>query len=279
MLTTGAARTARRGFTLIEVMLVVVITGMLMYAMGLIFKGAAGIVGITEAEMETRQKARNIFSRLESDLQGVVISEQRERFNVRKLIQKIDGRDCVFGGLLFSTATKYNPAGMMSKLDLNLVEYGLLDEAGAKDLKKRKKLPDYDPESPLLMRYSITYVSKDAAAAFNSAYPDEPKLKACEHVDVGKMGPYGFGQYADIIAGKVYDFSVDYIVPRKVYGLGDFTLPVIDSYWESAGGSLQPPPGPLPPQAVRVSISLRDSKDRLERTFETIIRPKLTRFE
>jgi len=101
----------KAGFTLIELLLVLALTTILIHSMSLIFKSAIDIINITDAEKETRQTARNIFSRLRVDLQGAMVDERGNYFTISNgsFTFATTGRTCSSADLKFVTTTTYNP--------------------------------------------------------------------------------------------------------------------------------------------------------------------------
>ena len=199
------ARTS--GFTLIEVLLVVVLTAMLMYGMGQIFKMASDVIGSSEAEVETRQKARAIFDRLEMDMQCLLLDDSGNYFEIKPGTMNVDGVERISDKLRLITAVKYNPEGLPGRMDMTQVSYKLLPENAAVALLTRKQVPFMESEAPLLVRTSLTYVDREMLNIFKARYPDYDLRLYTKPV----MGddPDMFQQYEDIIAGRVYDFSVE----------------------------------------------------------------------
>jgi len=255
---------ARGGFTLIEVLLVAVITVILMYSMSLIFQKATLIVGMSEAEIEIRQKARDIFNRLELDLRCAFVDETGEYFEVQG------------NKLWFMTTTRQNPEGYIARTDLTQVAYKLLNEDESERLLRYKKLifsSGTTIDAPrLLVRYSLSYLSKAAYNQFRQDYPDQPyPSKPYPDVRIGD-DPEAHRQYEDIVADNVTDFRVSFVSENSLKNLNEFSISRIDTYWRdklaSSSRSL--------PLAVRIRICISDRKNMLSRAFENIICPKYT---
>ena len=258
------ARSSRRGaggFTLMEVMLVVALTGILMYSMSIIFQKAAVIVGVTGAEVETRQKARSIFSRLQMDLGSAFINSKGQYFVT-------DG-----SRLRVVTSAKYNPEGLVGRMDITQVVYTLTSKGGGADVKALKRYPVADEEQ-LLVRYALTFLSQEEADKYNSDYPEQPQLKSYAAVSLDDPGlAESTGQYVDIVAGRVTDFKVECMQTIGAFS-SNLELGEIDNYWTYAWNS---PISKTLPKAVRIQVSVTDSKEMVERTFESIMTPKFTR--
>jgi len=246
-----------------EVMLVVALTGILMYSMLIIFQKAAVIVGVTGAEVETRQKARSIFSRLQLDLNCAFINAKRQYFVT-------DGSK-----LKFVTSAKYNPEGMVGRMDITQVVYTLTSKAGGSAVKAKKKYPVTDPEQ-LLIRYALTFLSSEDALKYNSEYPEQPQLEPYDKVSLDEPGlAESKGQYVDIIAGNVKGFRVQCMAASDALS-SNLDLGKIDNYWRPDWDSRDDNTKGLP-RAVRVQVSVSDCKNLIERTFESIMSTKSTR--
>ncbi len=244
------------GFTLVEVLLVVVITTLLMYSMSMIFQKASLIVGVSEAEIETRQKARNIFSRLELDLGNAFVDNDGNYFEIT------GGQND--SSLKFVTTTKYNPEGLIGRVDVTQVLYKKLNGNLAASLQATKGIPGAKPQ-PLIVRYALTYLSEQDAADYGRS--------AHTNIDLAHDGNLleSLAQYVDIVATNVTEFRVQSLNKSQVIGLSaPFSLTRIDSYWNL--GSTQELP-----KAIRVRVGLSDGNGVVNRTFESIIYPKFTR--
>jgi len=252
------------GFTLIEVLLVAVITVVLMYSMSLIFQKASLVVGMSEAEIQMRQKARDIFGRLEMDLQGAFVDERGEYFRLNQ--GKAD--------LGFMTTTKQNPEGYMGRTDLTHVAYKLIKDSSAEELLRKKKLiftkqgATLLKPPPLLVRYSLSYLSKEAFEQFQKDYPGEPYPVRAYTIVMIPDDPIADIQYEDIIADNVTDFRVTAVSSDSLKKITDLTLNRIDTYWEDKIDSRSLP------VAVRIRLCMTDTKGMLSRAFENIICPK-----
>jgi len=262
LITARSSRSGAGGFTLMEIMLVVALTGILMYSMSIVFQRAAVIVGVTGAEVETRQKARSIFSRLEMDLGSAFINSKGQYFVT-------DGST-----LKFVTSAKYNPEGLVGRMDVTQVVYTLTSEAGGAEVKALKKYPVADEEQ-LLVRYALTFLSQEEADKYNIEYSGEqPELKQYDTVSLDDPGlAESTKQYVDIVAGRVTDFKVQCMQAIGAFS-SNLELGEIDNYWTYAWNS---PISKKLPRAVKIQVSVRDSKDMIERTFESIMTPKFTR--
>lgn len=246
------------GFTLIEILLVVMITSMLMYAMSVIFKKAALISAVSEAEAETRQKARGIFSRLELDLGNAFVDADGNYF-------RYDG-----SVLELVTTLKYNPEGFPGRLDITQVAYERVSADNGARIKRKKRYPVTDSD-PLLVRYVLTYLSEEHARKYAGDYPDQPTLRAHTKIDLATNDPKS-GQYTDIIASNVTSFKVQFLDIAKVANI-PLDLSRIDSYWiDSWGRDSKKLPG-----AIKVRVGLRDDKNTMTRMFESILHPRFTR--
>jgi len=250
------------GFTLMEVLFVVAITTILMYSMSIVFQKAAEIVGVTEAEIETRQKARSIFSRLEMDLRCAFIDSHGRYFTW-------DG-----SRLKFVTSAKYNPEGLTGRIDITQVVYEATSPSGGAQVKLDKKYPVAE-EEPLLVRYVLTYLSAEDVANYNETYGgDQPELTAYTMVNLtDENAASDTKQYQDIVAGNVKGFSVE-CMPHSGVFYENLELAHIDKGWMSSWRSSI---SKKLPNALRIRVSVSDHKDLVERCFESIIYPKFTR--
>jgi len=261
-LTSARKSSGLRGFTLIEVILVIALTSILMYAMSEIFMIAARVVANSEAELETRQKARTIFSRLEMDLQSAIVGE-KGYFSVSA------------DKLRLVSSAKYNPEGLSGRPDLTIVAYELLGAAASKSLLSKKDLPVYtdeDVDDPLLVRYSLTTVTKAMVRDFELKYPDLPAIT--ERYPQVDENPSGNPQYEDILAGNVQGMQIDVLKDSTLYAFSGLSLGNVDTYWGNTGTENTK----MIPTALRISISVSDSQERVKRAFETIIRTRFSRF-
>ena len=255
------------GFTLIEMLLVVALTTMLMYAMGEIFKLASGVVGGNEAEVEVRQKARSIFSRLEIDVQTALLNREGDTFIIKP--GTLGSR--VADSLRLVSSVKFDIEGVSTAGDVNRVSYVLVGEVGAKEALKRKGLPTDEPKDPLLIRYSRTFVSGDAAKEFNRDHPNRPNLTQYPG-GPWSDDPEDNPQFIDLVAGNVLDFQIDRVLPGDLAGV---TLDVngLNGMWKHLPVDARRDPIP---RAIRVSVTLLDDKARIERTFESVIPIKVS---
>lgn len=259
---------ARSGFTLIEVLLVVVLTAMIMYGMGEIFKMSSNVVGGSEAELEVRQRARMIFSRMEIDLSCLLIDANGNYFEIRQGQKNFDDMARLWYRLRLVTSAKYNPEGIPGRSDVTRISYRLYDRSKATELYESKGMKGLEPEAPLLVRTSLTNVTNDMRDLVIDRYPDaEVRVFNDPAFD---PNPEDFTQYRDIIAGNVYDFLVEFFSRDKLGDMDDLDLVSLDTYWKTYSLKTARWRKSLP-RAVRVSVSVGDSRKRIERTFETTI--------
>ena len=253
------------GFTLIEILLVVMITSMLMYSMSVIFKKAALISAVSEAEAETRQKARGIFSRLKLDLSNAFVDADGNYFRYDESKE---------GSILeFVTTLKYNPEGFPGRLDITQVAYELVDKDVGAEIKLKKRYPAAvaADSKPLLIRYVLTYLSKEHAEKYTKDYPDQPRLEAHDKINLAEDKPMA-GQYKNIIASNVTSFQVQFLDMAKVADTS-LDLSKIDSYWVDTWDN----DSKKLPMAVKVRVGLKDDKNTMTRMFESILHPRFTR--
>jgi len=155
----------KAGFTLIELLLVLALTTILIHSMSLIFKSAVDIINVTDAEKETRQTARNIFSRLRVDLQGAMVDERGNYFTISNRSFNFPPADktCASAELKFVTTTTYNPERLEGRMDITQLAYSLLNQSQSDSVRQLKLLPAGHSESPLLVRYALAHLTRDNA--------------------------------------------------------------------------------------------------------------------
>jgi len=261
-------RKSTSGFTLIEVLLVVVLTAMIMYGMGEIFKMSSNVVGGSEAELEARQRARMIFNRLELDLGSLLLDSEGNYFQIRQGMKSVDDVSRFWYRLRLVSAAKYNPEGIPGKSDITRLSYRIYTRGEAVALYEEMGLRNFEPEDPLLVRTSLTNVTKEMRDLVIDRYPDaKVRMFNSQALD---EDPVAYNQYRDIVSGRVYDFLVEFVSMEKLERLSSFDLISIDTYWKQGQCATKRWRNTLP-RAVRVSVSVGDSRQRIERTFETII--------
>ena len=271
---------ARAGFTMIEVLLVVMLTSMLMYGMGEIFKMSSNVVGMSESEVDVRQKARVVFGRLEMDIQSIVLDSDGNYFRIWKTDGNLDGIRRLNDKLRLVTSVKYNPEGLPGRFDVTCVVYKLLGKDDtAKLLVKKGIYARQDAraldEGPMLVRYSLTATTADMVRAFVLKHPDAAKLKPVK-VSMNSDPEKIEQSYIDIIGERMPDFGVEYLDTNRFdSNVNDLNLYSLDSYWAhrsiKTGQS-----NPIPPPCIRISVTLRDSKNTIERGFENVIPVKVS---
>ena len=245
-----------------EVLIVVMLTAVLMYSMSVIFTKAALITGVSEAEVETRQNARGIFSRLELDLSSAFVDDNNNYFR------------CSGGLLEFVTTLKYNPEGFAGRLDITQVAYERVDGSESTTIKGNKGYPVTD-EEPLLVRYVLTYLTQKHVETYANWYPDQPQLSSYTRIDLATGQAKSYGQYTDIIATNITSFDIQFldekISTRIAPPLG---LERIDTYWTNTWR----PAGNRPlPRALKIRVGLTDKRKLVNRMFESIMHPNFTR--
>ena len=273
---------AGAGFTLIEVLLVVTLTTMLMYAMGEIFKLASNVVGGSEAEVETRQKARLIFSRLEMDLQSLFLSNKNNYFSIENGSIGYAGTTRQADRLRLVTTIKYNPEGLPGRMDITQATYRLEEKEKCASIMREKKYPRFEEmEDPMLIRYALTFTTQEAKDVYTSRFPDERPIQKYLVSDPPKnvREAEDVRQYIDIVSGRVLDFRVDYVLGSDLPGAKTDVETGIDTFWSHDPLRIyENSPNVEMPQAVRISIVVADTKGRLERAFESIIAVKRSFF-
>jgi len=256
------------GFTLIEVLLVVVLTAMIMYGMGEIFRMSSNVVGGSEAELEARQRARMIFSRLEVDLSSLLLDAEGNYFQIQDGRRNFDDVARFWYKLRLVTAAKYNPEGIPGKSDITRLSYRLYTRSEAIALYEKNGLKNFEPEAPLLVRTSLTNVTREMRDLVIERYPDA-EITMFNSQSLAE-DPEQFKQYRDIVSGHVYDFLVEFVSLDRLGRIQDLDLVSIDTYWKQQPCTTKRWKYTLP-RALRVSVSVGDSRQRIERTFETII--------
>jgi len=234
------------GFTLMEVLIVVMLTAVLMYSMSVIFTKAALVTGVSEAEVETRQNARGIFSRLQLDLSSAFVDDNNNYFRYS-------------GGLLeFVTTLKYNPEGFPGRLDITQVAYERVDASGGAAIKQLKRYPTSD-EEPLLVRYVLTYLTQKHVEAYAADYPDQPQLTSHTKIDLATDKPKSNRQYTDIIAANVTSFDIQFLdesISTRIAAPLDLSR--IDTYWTDTWKATSTKPLP---RSLKIRVGLTDKRN------------------
>lgn len=279
IITKPSKQSVSAGFTLIEVLLVVMLTSMLMYGMGEIFKLSSDVVGVSEAEVEVRQKARVIFGRMEMDLQSLVLDSKGNYFRIwRGTGRAIEGVPRMDDKLRLVTSVKYNPEGLPGRFDVTRVLYRLLPEGESLNLLAEKKIMSKKQtscdEAPLLVRYSLTTTTEEMAMAFQRKHRTLDRIKESKpKMDADPQT--AAASYKDIISERVLDFGVERLNSNKLENLSDVTLYSLDSYWLHTPCKTDEE-HMVPPLCLRISITLHDNKSVIERSFENIIPMKVS---